>query len=310
MIILTRPNGVTPGAATGQQSLLPSSRLVSVLGHSAPSPAALDGPSPPVLARDWPKWESFLYIHSRVAAGGLRIVSSRSRGIEIRDLSVMLGTELILRRASVIAPPGSVVGLLGANGCGKSTLLRAALGLVPALAGQVTVGLHHWDARKGPSRVARREVSYLPQRTPLDPTLPIVASQVVSMGLIPRHGSLLPWRRREASAVAAAMDALGVGHLRDHPVTHLSGGQMQRVVLSRVFIQQAPHMFLDEPFAALDQAASDRLWALLGEHANSGGTSLVVHHDRADLEAHADIVIDLGAAAQLVHHSSPPVLVD
>ena len=84
---------------------------------------------------------------------------------------------------------------------------------------------------------------------------------------------------------------------------------MQRVVLSRVFIQQAPHMFLDEPFAALDQSASDRLWALLGEHANRGGTSLVVHHDRADLEAHADIVVDLGAGASLVHDPSAPVWV-
>jgi len=81
--------------------------------------------------------------------------------VEVQDLSVVLGSSLILSGIDLRIEPGESVALLGANGSGKSTLVRTVLGLLPIRTG--TVRLFGRDVTRR-SAVPWRRVGYVPQR--------------------------------------------------------------------------------------------------------------------------------------------------
>ena len=81
--------------------------------------------------------------------------------VEVQDLSVVLGSSLILSGIDLRIEPGESVALLGANGSGKSTLVRTVLGLLPIRTGTVRL-FGHTVARR--SAVPWRRVGYVPQR--------------------------------------------------------------------------------------------------------------------------------------------------
>ena len=174
---------------------------------------------------------------------------------------------------------GEHVALTGANGSGKTTLLRAALGLHPLNGGSITVAgvaattAGGWAAR-------RRQVAWVPQR--LTPgRFPLLVRELLASG-----GNL-------AAAVDAA-ERLGVVGLDDRPLHTLSGGQLQRVFLSRALgavASGAEALLADEPTAALDFAGQEQVAHLL---AGLPVTVIVVSHDRAMSHA-CDRVAEMAA---------------
>ncbi|WP_239377657.1 MULTISPECIES: metal ABC transporter ATP-binding protein [unclassified Frankia] len=177
---------------------------------------------------------------------------------------------------------GEHLALTGTNGSGKSTLLRAALGLHPLAGGSVTVGSvaartrAQWAAR-------RRQVAWVPQR--LSPgRFPLLVDELLDSG---GH----PPAAREAAA------GLGVAGLGSRPLHTLSGGQLQRVFLSRALgavAAGAQALFADEPTAALDFAGQEQVARLL---TRLPVTVVVVSHDRA-MARSCDRVAEM-AAGQL-----------
>ncbi|HKJ10853.1 MAG TPA: ABC transporter ATP-binding protein, partial [Ornithinimicrobium sp.] len=150
------------------------------------------------------------------------------------------GTE-VLGGVDLEVGRGEWLAVIGPNGAGKSTLLRAVAGLV-AHTGRVTV-------TTGGSAAAR-EISLVPQ----SPVLPegMTAAEYVLIGRTAHLG----WLARESGAdrriAAQVLARLGLHRLAGRPVTDLSGGEAQRVVLARALAQQGSVMLLDEPTTALD----------------------------------------------------------
>ncbi|ANY09569.1 metal ABC transporter ATP-binding protein [Pseudonocardia sp. HH130630-07] len=203
--------------------------------------------------------------------------------LAVEDLSVRYGEVTALDGVHLQLGPGTVCGLLGTNGSGKSTLFNAVMGLVRPSRGTVSV-------RGGTVRAARRSaaIAYMPQAEAIDPDFPIVAHEVVMTG---RYGHLGIGRRARAgdrTAVADALERVGLTGLADRQIGRLSGGQRKRVFLARAIAQDAALLLLDEPFAGVDHGTREAMTAVLHELRDDGRTVLVSTHDIAGVDRLCD----------------------
>lgn len=159
------------------------------------------------------------------------------------------------RRQTVVAAdltlqlwPGELVCLLGPNGAGKSTLMRTIAGMQPPLAGRVLLNGVDIQTQK-PATIARQ--------------LSVVLTEKVDTGLLPAYGVVAlgrypytDWQGRltehDQQVVAEALAAVGAAPLANRPVTELSDGERQKIMIARALAQEPQLMLLDEPTAYLD----------------------------------------------------------
>lgn len=182
---------------------------------------------------------------------------------------VVSGVDLSLRR-------GEFLGLIGPNGSGKTTLLRALAGRLPASAGEVLLEGEPMRAR--PRREVARTLAVVPQIS--SPPFEFTVREIVAMGRTPHLGRLQGERAADRSAIDRAMALADIAPLGGRPVTELSGGEFQRVVIARALAQEAPVMLLDEPAAHLDIGHQVEVFDLLVRLNRAEGRSILcVSHD-------------------------------
>lgn len=172
-------------------------------------------------------------------------------------------------RVDLVIQPGDIITLIGPNGAGKTTLIKAILGIQPLSAGRV------W-------RSQGLRIGYMPQRLELQSTLPLSVERFLAFTGASREQIL---------------DALGrsrVGHLLNASIHTLSGGEMQRLLLSRALLRRPHLLVLDEPAQAVDingQAAMYELIRSLRDELNCA--ILMISHDLHLVMASTDRVICL-----------------
>ncbi|GAA4223032.1 zinc transport system ATP-binding protein [Sagittula marina] len=175
----------------------------------------------------------------------------RSEGLSIRH-----GGREVLRDVSFAIEAGEIVTVVGPNGSGKSTLLKALIGALPPAAGRVT-------------RRAGLRLGYVPQGLRLDPSMPMTVGRFLN----------LPKRVAEEGRTRALAEA-GAQGLEDRPLTALSGGQFQRVLLARALLDRPELLILDEPTTGLDQPGQAAFYQRLEDVRNSLGCAvLMVSHE-------------------------------
>ena len=177
------------------------------------------------------------------------------------------GGRTLFTDLSFALDPGDALQISGANGVGKSSLLRLAARLLEPVSGRI-------------DRPAQLALSDENPALDTDRTV----SQAIGF-----WASLDGTRRR----VAAALEALGIGHLAPVPVRLLSTGQRQRAALARVLATGAPLWLLDEPANGLDAASIAALAGAIAGHRSDGGALLYASHLELGLEQAQ--CIDLGA---------------
>jgi manganese/zinc/iron transport system ATP- binding protein len=193
--------------------------------------------------------------------------------LEIRRLTVSYGGRPVLWDVDATFPSGALSAIVGPNGAGKSTLLRAALGLIPADAGQTLV-----EGR--PVREALDRIAYVPQSDAVDWDFPITVREVVEMGRYRATGWLRRVPRADRALVDECLQRVGMAPYADRQIGALSGGQRQRVFLARALCQQAPVLVMDEPFAGVDARTEASLLELLARLRDEEGRSvIIVHHN-------------------------------
>ncbi|MDA5193922.1 ABC transporter ATP-binding protein [Govanella unica] len=197
--------------------------------------------------------------------------------IAVDQLSVTLGARQVLEDVSFNAPRGVVTGLLGPNGAGKTTALRALLGLVPEARGHVLLG--GVDIRSQAAAERARQMAYLPQGGVVH--WPVDVETLVTLGRHPHRTSLGRLTAEDRAAIKRAMAETDVLHLRDRPVTQLSGGERMRALLARALATEARVLLADEPVAALDPLHVLSVMTLFERLAAEGRTVVVVLHDLA-----------------------------
>ena len=196
-----------------------------------------------------------------------------------RALRVGYAGHALLPAFDVELAAGEVLLVVGRNGSGKSTFVKTALGLLPAVGGELT-------------RAADVRAAFVPQATTIDPFVPLTAREVVLQGQLRGWGFVRPWRSAaERAGADAALEVMNLGALATRRFAELSGGQQQRVLIARVLAGGADLVALDEPTAAMDAASERAAYEQLRRLARERGLCLmVVTHAVAVAAPYADRV--------------------
>ena len=229
--------------------------------------------------------------------------------IKASDVTVRVGSAVLLDRVGFSAAAGRLTAVLGPNGAGKSTLLNVLAGSVQPVGGEVSLcgrALRVWPRRE----VAKRR-AVLSQRTDL--TFPFRSADVVLLGRAPFAGESR--HQTDLAVVRAAMELCDVSHLADRDYTTLSGGEQQRVQLARVLAQLHQKdgsfddlsdrlLLLDEPVSSLDIAHQYAVLRLARDLAKRGMAVVAVLHDLNLAATFADAVY-LMKSARVVEVGPP-----
>ena len=190
--------------------------------------------------------------------------------ISSRELCFSYVAGSALRFPDVHVAQGHVAVLRGDSGSGKSTWLALACGLLTPQSGEMSVAGQNIAALQGAARDAwrGRHIGFLPQRLHLSAALSVKDN----LGLAYYAAGL----QEDKTQIASCLNALGVADLAQRMPNELSGGQAQRVALARAVLLQPRVILADEPTASLDDNAALQAIALLVQHAQRCGASLVI----------------------------------
>lgn len=226
------------------------------------------------------------------------VAATRARTVQAMltadRLTVGYGAKPVLSDVDVALEPGEVTVFVGPNGCGKSTLLRTLAGLLPPIAGGITV------AGDAIARLSRRELSrrlaFLPQ-TPLVPA-GITVRELVRHGRYAHRGAFARHTSDDRDAIGWALAVTDAELFGERRLDELSGGERQRAWLATVLAQRAGVLLLDEPTTYLDLRHQfevlEVVRRLAREHRIACG---LVLHDLTQAAAYADRVVVVAGGA-------------
>lgn len=206
--------------------------------------------------------------------------------LEVKNLAAAYKKNTVLHQVNFEVWSGSLTGIIGPNGAGKSTLIKTMLGLHPSLSGNV----HFFGAS---FKKMKKRIGYVPQRGSVDWDFPIIAHDVVMMGLYGQIGWLKRPSRTHQKKAYEALEKMGMCEYANRQISQLSGGQQQRVFLARALVQNADLYLMDEPLAGVDAATERAIMNTLKELKALGKTVMVVHHDLQTVEDYFDHVLFL-----------------
>ncbi len=205
-------------------------------------------------------------------------------------------------------PGDGVTALFGPSGCGKTSVLRAVAGLLRVGQGLVQVNGDCWQSDTHFVPVHRRALGYVFQEASLFAHLSV------------KRNLLYGWRRVDPAQRRLGFDTvvelLGIGPLLARDTRRLSGGERQRVAIGRALLTSPRLLLMDEPLAALDQAARRAILPYLESvQRELGVASLYVSHDPDEVAHLADHLVLLdagrvvacGAAADLLTRLDLPL---
>jgi tungstate transport system ATP-binding protein len=214
--------------------------------------------------------------------------------LEGKDLLVDRGGVPVLNVPLIRIHEGEVLSLIGPNGAGKTTLLQTLSYLLKPVSG----ALYCKGAKVGsdvPVLEYRRRLAMVFQEPLLFDTTVFhnVASGLRIRGM----------KRSEINVIVMEqLERFGIGHLRGRSARTLSGGEAQRTSLARAFATRPEIIFLDEPFASVDQPSSELLIEdLQGVLRKTGTTAILATHDRLEALRLSDriAVMEAGRIAQI-----------
>jgi tungstate transport system ATP-binding protein len=184
--------------------------------------------------------------------------------IRFEGVSVHISGTIILREVSLDIAAGAPTVLVGPNGSGKTTLLRAAMGLVQPVSGAIS-----WGGRQSVSPLRRALVF---QR-------PLMLRRSVADNLRYALATAGVPRRERAARIATLLELVGLRELAERPAPRLSGGERQRLALARALARRPAVLFLDEPTASLDPAATLAIEELVRKVSAGGVKVIMATHD-------------------------------
>lgn len=171
----------------------------------------------------------------------------------------------VLRGVTFKADAGESIAVTGASGSGKSTLLHLLGGLEQADHGTITLNGAAVNGTSG-----RHDIGFVFQFHYLLPDLSAVENVALP---------LLIARRARREAFARAINLLkqsGLEFRADHPVSHLSGGEQQRVAVARALVTGPKLLLADEPTGNLDAAIGEEIGRTLVDYARQQGAVVVI----------------------------------
>ncbi|MEA4928926.1 MAG: ABC transporter ATP-binding protein [Candidatus Limiplasma sp.] len=225
--------------------------------------------------------------------------------LTVRNLGFSYGARPVLAEVSFAARSGTLTAVLGPNGAGKTTLFRCILGLQPAYSGQIL--LEGADLRTLSVREVAHRIAYIPQTHGI--AFGYTALDMVLMGTAHTLRSVAVPGATETGRALAALERLGVAHLKNQVYAQLSGGEQQLVLIARALTQEAKTLLMDEPTSSLDYGNQARVLEVVRGLAAEGYTVLLSTHNPQHALWYADVLLAL-ADGRVAAQGEPAALLD
>ena len=215
--------------------------------------------------------------------------------MHVNDLHFAYGNHEVLKGISFDAEYGEFISVLGPNGVGKSTLFRCLLGLSIPTGGEVTVDGEN-IAQLPPAELARK-MAYIPQFH--HPMFNFSVLDMVLMGTTSQLGRFASPGKAQEKLALAALERMGILHLKDRGCGQISGGERQLVLIARAMAQQAKILVMDEPSANLDFGNKMRVMQTVKGLTADGYTIIQSTHDPEQAYLYSDKILALHAGRVL-----------
>ena len=182
----------------------------------------------------------------------------------LENVSLNARDVAIVRDLTLAIDAGPPTVLVGPNGSGKSSLIRLAMGLIAPASGRIT-----WGGR-AESDGRRRAMMF--QR-------PVMLRRSAAGNVVYALAAAGVGRDARARRIAELLAQVGLTHVAGRPARRLSGGEQQRLALARALARDPKILFLDEPTASLDPAATKAVEDIIRAVAQSGVKIVMATHD-------------------------------
>ena len=217
----------------------------------------------------------------------MKATPSEPNVLEVENLSVTLDGKQILRNISFVLKKGEALAIVGPNGAGKTLLFRALMGATP-YAGEV-----RWHKDTG--------IGYVPQRFTIDKNVPLTVKEFFELK---SSGFWFP----SSTFVRHIGDELSIAGLTrsilKKQLAELSGGEIQRVLISWAMVGHPKVLLFDEPTTGVDSAAEKTIYDIIGRLRQERQTSMIlISHDLHVVSRYADRV--LGLNRRVTGYGSP-----
>lgn len=209
--------------------------------------------------------------------------------MHVENLCFSYGSRQVLKGISFDAKPGELISVLGPNGVGKSTLFRCMLGLLPPSKGNVVIGGR--NIREMTAADLSKSVAYIPQSH--HPVFNFSVFDMVLMGTTAQLGRFAAPGKQQEYLAEAALERVGITHLRDRGCGNISGGERQLVLIARAIAQQAKILVMDEPSANLDFGNKMRVMQIVKDLTGDGYTIIQSTHDPDQAYLYSDKILAL-----------------
>lgn len=204
--------------------------------------------------------------------------------IKVNNLGVTIGSQEILTDISLHIHCGTLNAVIGKNGAGKSTLVRAMLGDVGH-----TGTIEFKDREDG--QVRKMKIGYVPQSVNIEKHTPVSVYDLIA-SYQSRFPVFLHKRKGLYQKIKEGLRLFGADSFIDKQVCNLSGGELQRVLLSLAVMDEPNLLLLDEPVSGIDQNGMELFYQLMDYlKRNFDLAAILISHDLDYVAKYADWVI-------------------
>ena len=204
--------------------------------------------------------------------------------LEYKSVSKDFGEKHVLKNVDLKIKSGKIVGLLGKNGSGKSTLFKLANDLLTVTSGEILIDGNPISVE------SKKNVSYLPERTYLDPSLKV--NEVI--GLFASFYEDFDKEKAENLLIDLDLD-------KNMRLSKMSKGMKEKVQLVLVMSRRAKIYILDEPLGGVDPASRDYILKTILKNFDKKATLFISTHMIADIEPILDEVVLIDNGEIVVH---------
>lgn len=204
--------------------------------------------------------------------------------IKLNHLNVTIGEQEILKDINLHIHCGSLNAIIGKNGAGKSTLIRAILDDIPH-----SGGIEFKDIENG--RIQRIRIGYVPQSLNIEKHTPVSVYDMMAC-YQSRFPVFLKKRKKIRERILENLRIFAAEDLIDKQVCNLSGGELQRVLLSLAIMDEPNLLLLDEPVSGIDKNGMELFYKTIHDLKENYDLAIIlISHDLDYVARYADKVI-------------------
>ncbi len=204
--------------------------------------------------------------------------------IKMNNIAVSVGEQQILHDVNLHIHCGELAAIIGKNGAGKSTLIRAILGDIPH-----TGTIEYKDRQNG--NFQNLKIGFVPQTLNLERKTPVSVYDMLA-AYQTKSPVFLMKRKKIMEKIRENLRLFKAEDLLDKQVCNLSGGELQRVLLSMAVMDEPNLLLLDEPVSGIDQNGMDLFYEIVDTLKNNYDLAVIlISHDLDYVARYADQVV-------------------